>query len=139
MVNIFKNYDETALFTPRNNFRTRGNEKNLKIPTWRKDIRRHSFAYRNLNEWNKLPNHVVNSPSLNSFKAHLDLYLTDVWRINFGKPLLQESLIMHESFSFCTFSMSCLLMLKYKQIVCMNIEMIYLWHGLVKIGFPNEL
>ena len=78
MVNIFNNYDNTALFTPRNNFRTRGNEKTLKIPTWRKDIRRHSFAYSNLNEWNKLPNHLVSSPSLNSFKAHLDLYLTEV-------------------------------------------------------------
>ena len=36
------------------------------------DIRKHFFSQRVVNAWNKLPQHVVDAPSVNSFKNRLD-------------------------------------------------------------------
>ena len=41
------------------------------------DIRKFSFSQRIVNEWNLLTEHVVLSPSLNVFKARLDVHLRD--------------------------------------------------------------
>ena len=37
-----------------------------------KDIRKYSFKCRVTNQWNNLPNYIVNAPSLNAFKNRLD-------------------------------------------------------------------
>ena len=37
-----------------------------------KDIRKYAFKGRTTDQWNNLPNNVVNAPSLNSFKNRLD-------------------------------------------------------------------
>ena len=77
-INIYKNLSNTSLFTLRENNRTRGHEKTLVIPAYRTDIRRHSFAYRSLQEWNSLPEYVVNATTLNQFKTNIDEYLSTI-------------------------------------------------------------
>ena len=37
-----------------------------------KDIRKYNFTYRVVSLWNSLPSHVVNAPTLNTFKNRLD-------------------------------------------------------------------
>ena len=39
---------------------------------WRKDVRRYSFQCRITDQWNNLPEEVINSDSLNVFKSRLD-------------------------------------------------------------------
>ena len=41
----------------------------------RLDMRKYSFSYRVINEWNKLPNDCVNASSVNMFKNRIDRYL----------------------------------------------------------------
>ena len=40
----------------------------------RYDVRKYSFTQRIVNIWNSLPEHVVNSSSVNSFKNNLDKF-----------------------------------------------------------------
>jgi len=40
----------------------------------RHDVRKYSFTQRIVNIWNSLPEHVVNSSSVNSFKNNLDKF-----------------------------------------------------------------
>ena len=42
------------------------------------DIRKHFFSQRVVNTWNKLPQHVVDTPSVNSFKNRLDNHWEDM-------------------------------------------------------------
>ena len=42
------------------------------------DIRKYSFSQRVVNEWNRLPSHIVNIESINAFKNGLDLYFKNV-------------------------------------------------------------
>jgi len=42
-----------------------------------KDIRKYNFTYRVVGLWNSLPSHVVNGPTLNTFKNRLDRILAD--------------------------------------------------------------
>ena len=42
------------------------------------DIRKHFFSQRVVNAWNKLPQHVVDAPSVNCFKNRLDKHWEDM-------------------------------------------------------------
>jgi len=74
LINIYKNIDNHSYFTLRNNVCLRGHSKTIVIPRSSGLIKAHSFSVRSLKEWNALPDEIVNSNSLNSFKSSLDRY-----------------------------------------------------------------
>ena len=52
--------------------RTRGHNLKLEKRSCNLDIRKYFFTFRTVNTWNELPEEIVNSPSLNSFKTRID-------------------------------------------------------------------
>ena len=54
------------------------------------DIRKHFFSQRVVNAWNKLPQYVVDAPSVNSFKNRLD----NLWKDMDVTALLNKSIIV---------------------------------------------
>ena len=54
--------------------RTRGNAFKLMVTRCKYDVRKFSFCNRVVNVWNSLPDVVVKSESLNTFKNNLDTH-----------------------------------------------------------------
>ena len=56
----------------------RGHQFKLYKQSSRLNVRRNFFTQRVINDWNRLPSHVVEAPSVNSFKNRLDDYLAEM-------------------------------------------------------------
>jgi len=80
MIEVFKIihhlYDQSVVppLTRNLDTRTRGNSFKLQVDRCRYDLRKYSFCNRVSNVWNSLPDYVVCSSSLDSFKIALDKF-----------------------------------------------------------------
>ena len=71
--------DASSMFTLHNGGTTRGHSLKLCKPLAWYRVRENSFGVRVINDWNGLPDAVVDSPSLNTFKNRLDKYWKAHW------------------------------------------------------------
>ena len=60
--------------------RTRGNSHKLKPRNFRTNVHKYFYTVRVMEHWNRLPREVEESPSLETFKTHLDTYLCSLVR-----------------------------------------------------------
>ena len=80
MIEVFKilkginKVDSSSWFQLANNSRTRGHRFKLVKHRSRLDIRKNFFSQRVVNDWNSLPEIVVESESVNSFKNNYDKF-----------------------------------------------------------------
>ena len=78
---IIKGYEglDEKIFFERRVSVTRGHSLKLYKQRVNKDVFKFSFGHRVINEWNKLPEEVVNALGINSFKTKLDKLLRNKW------------------------------------------------------------
>ena len=73
--------DPSLFFTPSHTF-TRGHQFTLYKPCCTRDIRHRVFSHRIINQWNSLPQEIVNATNMNTFKQLFDSYHENVFYVN---------------------------------------------------------
>ena len=68
-------------FTSSHTF-TRGHQFRLYKPCCTRDTRQHVFSHRVINQWNSLPQEIVNASNTNTFKQLFDSYNENVFYVN---------------------------------------------------------
>lgn len=71
------NLDPNIFFSLNTDNATRGHNFKIKKESCKLDIRKHFFSNRVVSSWNDLPQHVVNSSSLDIFKRLLDAFTSE--------------------------------------------------------------
>ena len=67
--------DEARFFLVECSNRTRSNDLKLEHRQFRTNVSKNFFTVRVTEHWKRLPREVVESPSMEIFKTHLDAYL----------------------------------------------------------------
>ena len=70
--------DEARLFSVVPSYRARGNGHKLQHKKFHLYMRKNFFTLRVADHWNRLPREAVESPSLETFKTHLDTTLCNL-------------------------------------------------------------
>ena len=81
IVKGLEDVESSTFFRFSSNNRTRGHKYKVTKNRVKTQRRLHSFSQRSITEWNNLPEDVINSSSLNSFKANLE----KVWKLQKDK------------------------------------------------------
>ena len=91
VVHGIEGLQERRFFTRRyNTSNTRGNSVKFYKPTVKTDIGKYNFGNRIINQWNNLPNEIVNEKDLNKFKGKLDIYMKHIrglWQTSAFSPV----------------------------------------------------
>ena len=74
LITIFKNYGNENLFPRKPRAGTRGNSKAILKRRTRTNIKKHTITHRSIDTWNSLPENVVSSSNLQTFKRNLDRF-----------------------------------------------------------------
>ena len=74
IINGLDRLETSTFFELQTTSTTRGHSQKFYKRKCRLDIRKYSFSYRIVNDWNSLPTTAIESKTLNTFKTHLDRF-----------------------------------------------------------------
>ena len=76
-----------------NNTTMRGHRRKLKKQFCKTNCRKYSFSQRVINDWNSLPQTLVQTRNLNSFKSGIECFLTKLFTIYKNRMCNQHRIV----------------------------------------------